>query len=77
MITAARDALRAAGIIESVVRRFRLGRAAEVDGSVPDIPELFIAVARHGLRDKPRQDGQPSEARTAHLVEHMAARIKR
>lgn len=41
-----------------------------------DTPTLYIAVARHGRRGKPRQDGKPSEAKTTPLVEQMEARLK-
>jgi hypothetical protein len=78
MITATRDVLRAAGVTEPVgamVADAGYWRAANVDGSIPDAPELFVAVARHGGRGKPRRDGQPSEARTGHLIEQMKARL--
>jgi hypothetical protein len=50
-------------------------RAANVDGSFGDTPELFIPVARHGRRGKPRKDGQPSESKTAALVAAMNTRM--
>lgn len=57
MLTATRDTLTAAGITEPVqamVADASYWRAANVDR---DAPELFIAVARHGRRGKPRHDG--------------------
>lgn len=42
----------------------------------PEAPSLYIAVARHGRRGKPRQDGKPSEATTTGLVDQMKARLK-
>lgn len=50
-------------------------RAENVNGSIPDAPELFIAVARHGRRGKPRRDGRPSESKTDQLVAQMQARL--
>ncbi len=83
MLTAARTCLRAAGVTEPVgalAADAGCWRAANVNASLPDLalpdtPQLFIAVARHGRRGKPRQDGQPSQARTQHLVDQMTARL--
>ena len=41
----------------------------------PRRPELFIAVANHARRGKPRQDGQPSASKTDHLVAAMQQRL--
>ncbi len=83
MLTAARTCLRAAGVTEPVgalAADAGCWRAANVNASLPDLalpdtPQLFIAVARHGRRGKPRQDGQPSQARTQHLVDQMTQRL--
>ena len=78
MLTAARAALTDAGItepIEALAADAGYWRAANVDGSIPDAPELFIAVAGHGRRGKPRKDGQPSASKTDHLVAAMRQRL--
>jgi hypothetical protein len=55
MITATRTALREADIADqprAVIADAGYRRAANVDGSIPTAPELFIPVAGHGRRDK-------------------------
>jgi transposase len=84
MLTATRTSLQAAGIAEPIgalVADAGYWRAENVNRSLPelagpDTPTLFIAVARHGRRGKPRQDGKLSEATTTPLVEQMKARLK-
>jgi hypothetical protein len=61
MLTHIRQTLAAAGItdpVDAVVADAGYWRAANVDGSIPDAPELFCPVAKHGRCDKPRQDGK-------------------
>jgi hypothetical protein len=50
-------------------------RAENVDGSIADAPELFIPVAKHGRRGKPRKDGLESGSKTDHLVVAMNKRM--
>jgi transposase len=50
-------------------------RADNVDGSIAGAPELFIPVAKHGRRGKPRKDGKPSDSKTDHLVATMNKRL--
>ncbi len=50
-------------------------RAENVDGSIPNAPELFIPVAKHARRGKPRQDGNESGSKTEHLVVAMNKRM--
>jgi hypothetical protein len=50
-------------------------RAADVDGTIPHAPELFISVAKHGRRGKPRRDGKPPIVKTLYLVEAMKAKL--
>ncbi len=78
MLTAARTALSSAGInepIRALAADAGYWRAANVDGSIPDAPKLFIAVAGHGHRGKPRQDGRPSQSQTDDLVAAMQQRL--
>jgi hypothetical protein len=78
MITATRTALREANIADqprAVVADAGYWRAANVDGSITNAPELFIPVAGHGRRDKPRRDGQPTTEKTRHLIDDMNARL--
>lgn len=78
MLTAASTTLTAAGVtsrIRALAADAGYWRAANVDGSIPDAPTLFIAVAKHGRRGKPRQDGQPSASKTDHLVAAMQRRL--
>lgn len=84
MLTATRTTLTAAGItepIEAPVADAGYRRAENVNRSLPelarpDTPTRYIAVARHGRRGKPRQDGKPSEAKTGPLVDEMKTRLK-
>jgi transposase len=78
MLSAIRATLAAAGItapVQALVADAGYWRAINVDGSIPDAPELFIAVAKHGRRGKPRKDGQPAQDKTSHLVEAMKAKL--
>lgn len=50
-------------------------RAENVNGSIAGAPELFIPVAKHGRRGRPRKDGGPSESKTDHLVAEMNERL--
>jgi hypothetical protein len=78
MLLATRTTLAAAGItapVQALVADAGYWRAANVDGSIPNAPELFIAVAKHGRRGKPRKDGQPAQDKTSHLVEAMKAKL--
>jgi transposase len=79
MLAAARTTLAAAGIgepIEALVADAGYWRAANVDGTIPDTPELFISVAKHGRRGKPRRDGKPAIDKTLHLVEAMKTKLQ-
>jgi transposase len=78
MLVAARTTLAAAGITEPIgalVADAGYWRAANVDGSIPDAPELYIPVAKHGRRGKPRRDGKPAADATGHLVAAMKAKL--
>lgn len=78
MLATARDTLRQAGItdpVEAVVADAGYWRAANVNGTTPGLPDLYIPVARHGRRGKPRKDGRASESRTDALVEAMTAKL--
>lgn len=78
MVTAARDTLTAAGIhdpVESLVADAGYWKAANVDSSTVGLPELYIPVAKHGRRGKPRKDGKGSAARTTPLVEAMMTKL--
>jgi len=50
-------------------------RAENVDGSIAGAPELFIPVAKHARRGKPRKDGLPSGSKTDHLVDAMNQKV--
>jgi hypothetical protein len=79
MLAAARATLAAAGIrqpIRALVADAGYWRAANVDGTIPDTPELFISVAKHGRRGKPRKDGKAPGDNTLHLVEAMKAKLR-
>ncbi len=84
MLTATRTELAAAGITDTVgslAADAGYWRADNVNASQPelarpDTPTLYIAVARHGRRGKPRKDGKPSEATTGALVDQMTARLE-
>jgi transposase len=78
MLAAARATLTAAGITKPICALAAdagYWRAANVDGSIPKAPKLFIAVAKHGHRGKPRKDGKPTASTTDHLVESMQRRL--
>jgi hypothetical protein len=78
MITATRTALRQADIADqprAVIADAGYRRTANVDGSIPTAPELFIPVAGHGRRDKPRRDGKPTAEKTRHRIDDMNARL--
>jgi hypothetical protein len=78
MLTAARATLTAAGVdkpIHALAADAGYWRAANVDGTIPDAPELFIAVAKHGRRGRPRKDGQPSASKTDDLVAAMKRKL--
>lgn len=78
MLAATRATLASAGItapVQALVADAGYWRALNVDGSIPDAQELFIAVAKHGRRGQPRKDGQPAQDKTSHLVEAMKAKL--
>ena len=78
MVAAARDTLAAAGIAEPVqalVADAGYWKAANVNGSTPGLPTLYVNVARHGRRGKPRKDGRASECKTTPLVDAMNTRL--
>jgi transposase len=79
MLTATQQTLEAAGIADTpqaVAADAGYWRAANVDGSIANAPELFIPVARHGRRGKPRRDGRPATDKTGHLVEAMKTKLR-
>jgi transposase len=78
MVAATKATLKRAGVRRrprALVGDAGYWRAENVDGSVAGTPDLFISVARHGRRGRPRKDGLPSAATTDHLVETMNARL--
>jgi hypothetical protein len=78
MLTATRTTLAAAGIsdpVQALVADAGSWKAANVDGSIPDLPQLYVVVAKHARRGKERKDGKPGEDKTGHLVEAMKARL--
>lgn len=78
MIAATRATLRAAGIRRgprALVADAGYWRAKHVDGSITDAPELFIHVAHHATRGKPRKDGYPSNSTIQPLIAAMNQRL--
>jgi transposase len=78
MAAATRNTLAAAGIhdpIQALVADAGYWKAANVNGSTPGLPRLFVVVAKHGRRGKPRQDGLASQSKTTHLVDAMNAQL--
>ena len=79
MLAAANATLDAAGIAErpeTLVADARYWRIENVNGSVTDAPELFINVARHARRGKPRKDGKPSASKSDPFVAAMKVKLK-
>ncbi len=79
MLDATSATLAAAGIAdrpEVLVADAGYWRMENVNGSIRDAPELFIAVAKHGRRGKPRKDGQPSASKSDPFVAAMKAKLK-
>lgn len=79
MLDATRTTLAAAGIdtrVETLVADAGYWRIENVDGSIADAPELFIAVAKHARRGKPRKDGQPSASKSDTHVATMKTKLK-
>ena len=78
MIAATRATLRAAGIRRgprALVADAGYWRARHVDGSITGAPELFIPVANHSTRGKPRKDGYPSKSTIQPLIAAMNQRM--
>ncbi len=78
MLAATRATLRAAGIRRgprALVADAGYWRAKHVDGSITDAPELFIHVAHHATRGKPRKDGYPSNSTIQPLIAAMNQRL--
>lgn len=78
MIEATRQTLKAAGIRRrprAMVTDAGYWRAENVNGSIGRAPELFVPVARHARRGKPRKDGKPTDSKTDHLVADMNERL--
>ncbi len=79
MINATATTLEAAGIADrpdAVAADAGYWRIQNVNGSIPNSPTMFISVANHGRRGKPRQDGRPSESKSdAHIAE-MRAKLR-
>jgi len=79
MLAATNDTLTAAGIgarPDTLVADAGYWRIENVNGSIPDAPELFIAVAKHARRGKPRKDGLPSESKSDVFIAEMKAKLK-
>jgi len=79
MLEATNATLTAAGIArrpETLVADAGYWRIENVNGSIRDAPELFIAVAKHGRRGKPRKDGQPSASKSDVFVAELKAKLK-
>jgi transposase len=79
MLDATRSTLQAAGISdqpEALVADAGYWRIENVNGSIPDAPELFIAVAKHARRGKERKDGLPSASKSDELVASMKTKLK-
>ena len=78
MLTAVGDTLAAAGIAQrpdALVADAGYWRIENVNGSIVDAPELFIAVAKHARRGKPRQDGKPSGSKSDVFVAEMKQKL--
>lgn len=78
MVQATRQTLTQAGIhdsLQAVVADAGYWKAADVNGSTAGLPDLYIPVAKHGRRGKPRKDGKESAAKTTPLVEAMTTKL--
>ena len=79
MLDATNTSLESAGVSarpEVLVADAGYWRVQNVNGSIPDAPELFIAVAKHGRRGKERKDGKPSASKTDEFVNAMKSKLK-
>jgi transposase len=79
MLAATNTTLAEAGIAarpETLVADAGYWRIENVNGSIPNAPELFIAVAKHARRGKPRKDGSPSASTSDVFVAAMKAKLK-
>ena len=79
MLAATNTTLAEAGIAarpEALVADAGYWRIENVNGSIPNAPELFIAVAKHARRGKPRKDGSPSASTSDVFVAEMKAKLK-
>ena len=78
MLAATNTTLAEAGIAarpETLVADAGYWRIENVNGSIPNAPELFIAVAKHARRGKPRKDGSPSASTSDVFVAAMKATL--
>ena len=79
MLDATNATLAAAGIDdrpETLVADAGYWRIENVNGSIRDAPELFIAVAKHARRGKPRKDGKPTASKSEPFIAEMKAKLK-
>lgn len=79
MLDATNTTLEAAGIDErpdAVAADAGYWRIENVNGSIPDAPELFISVAKHARRGKERKDGQPSASKSDSFIAEMKEKLK-
>lgn len=79
MLDATNATLEAAGIDErpgAVAADAGYWRIENVNGSIPDAPELFISVAKHGRRGKDNRDGQPSASKSDPFIAEMKEKLK-
>jgi len=78
MIEATTATLHNAGVLETpkvVVADAGYWSSDNIDSRPADCPALFIAVARHVRRGKPRADGKPNTGRSLTLAATMTERL--
>lgn len=79
MLDATNATLAAAGITdrsEALVADAGYWRIEDVNGSICNAPKLFIAVAKHERRGKPRKDGNPSASKSDPFIAETKARLR-
>ena len=78
MIEATTNTLQDAGVLEApkaVAADAGCWSSSNIESRPADCPELFIAVARHGRRGKPRADGKANTGRSLALAATMTERL--
>lgn len=78
MIKSTTSTLRSAGLCEApkaMVADAGYWSSNNIDNRPAECPQLFVAVARHGRRGKPRTDGKPNTGRSLVLAASMAERL--